>query len=164
MKKIIAHRGQINGPLTSGENNPNQILSNIDSHPYLINEIDIWLNQSIYVGHDFPRYEIDMDFLINNSAKLILHIKNIDFTSNKVVHNLEKISKNCHIFCHEHDDFTITSRNWIWLHPRNGIKENCIAVMPEKYLNLDSIEDLKKLSKAKGICTDYALKVLKFFE
>ena len=164
MKKIIAHRAQIYGPSNSIENNPEQILYNINNFPSLINEIDIWVNQSIYLGHDFPKYEIDLDFLINNSEKLILHIKNIEFSSKKAIENIDLISKNCHTFCHADDDFTVTSQNLIWLHPRNGIKENCIVVMPEKFLNLDSIDDLQSLSKAKGICTDYALKMLRFFE
>ena len=164
MHKIIAHRGQINGPNKSQENCPEQILSNIKNYPKIINEIDVWINQSIYLGHDFPKHKVGLDFLMENTQNLILHIKNIEFASIESFKNIELISNHCHTFCHEEDDFTLTSEKWIWLHPRNGIKENCIIVMPEKFLNLDSIKDLSSLLKGKGICTDYALKMLKFFD
>ena len=49
---------------------------------------------------------------------------------------------------------------WIWLHPKNKIQENCIVVMPEKFLNLDINENIMLLKQVKGVCSDYPLKML----
>ena len=160
MEIIIAHRGLINGPCNINENKPDHISKNFSAFPRIINEIDIWINDQIFLGHDKPSYKVNLEFIKKNSSKLILHIKYINNNSIKALNNLEEILNSCHTFSHEEDDFTITSKNWIWSHPRRGIEENCIVVMPEKFLNFNSDEDLILLKKAKGICTDYPLKMV----
>ena len=97
----------------------------------------------------------------NYSNNLILHIKFINNKSLKALNNLKQILNCCHTFCHDDDDFTITSKNWVWSHPKKGIQENFIIVMPEKFLNLDSDDELKLLTKSKGVCSDYPLKMIK---
>ena len=160
MDIVIAHRGLLCGPNQFLENEPNHIKKNIKYHPQIINEIDIWISNEIYLGHDRPDYKIEINFLKEFSNNLILHLKHIEFKSDVAMKNFKEINQNCHTFCHEDDNFTITSRNWIWLHPKNKIQENCIVVMPEKFLNLDINENIMLLKKAKGVCSDYPLKML----
>ena len=161
MDIVIAHRGLFSGPNEFLENEPNHIEKNIQNYPQIINEIDVWISNEIYLGHDNPDHKIEIDFLRKFSKNLILHLKNIDLKSDTAMTNFQEIVQISHTFCHEDDNFTITSKNWIWLHPNNKIKENCIVVMPEKFLNLDIDENIKLLKKAKGVCSDYPLKMLR---
>ena len=160
MDIIIAHRGLTNGPSKEDENKPKQIVENIISYPKVINEIDVWINDQIFLGHNEPTYEVNLEFLQNYSNNLILHIKFINNNSINALDNLKQILNCCHTFCHDDDEFTITSKHWVWSHPKNGLKENCIIVMPEKFLNLESDKDLKLLRKTKWVCTDYPLKMI----
>ena len=52
---------------------------------------------------------------------------------------------NC--FWHENDEFTLTSKNYIWSYPRKESCENTIVVMPEIFnTNIDN---------CLGICSDF---------
>ena len=164
MDIVIAHRGLLTGPNKFLENEPNHIEKNIQNYPKIINEIDVWISNEIYLGHDRPDYKIEINFLRKYSSNLILHLKHIEFESDIAIKYFQEIVQNSHTFCHEDDNFTITSRNWIWLHPNNKIQENCIVVMPEKFLNLDVNENIKLLKKAKGVCSDYPLKMLRLID
>ena len=67
----ILHRGNNNGPNTI-ENNPIKLLSLIENC-YEI-EIDLWYRDNrFYLGHDFPEYEIEEEFLEHNG--LWIHCK-----------------------------------------------------------------------------------------
>ena len=133
----ISHRGLINGQNNDIENHPDQIK-------YLLNkniniEIDIRYHKNkLYLGHDEPMYEITKDFLLNKN--LWCHAK--DFKS------LEEMSKiKCHYFWHQEDDYTITSKGFIWVYPGKPLIKNSICVIPEKHEN--------DYSFCYGICTDY---------
>jgi hypothetical protein len=140
--KFISHRGNISEKNIFEENRLDKIL-------YCINlgydvEIDIWEKNDIYyLGHDEPQYEIHRDFLLKNNKKLWCHAKNLialeSMLSLRIV--------NC--FWHQNDDYTITSKGYIWAFPSKKVINNCVAVMPEKSNYL--IEDLKKCY---GICSD----------
>ena len=61
MKKIIAHRGLLNGPDKNDENRPeiieNALIQNFDV------EIDLWfIDGKWLLGHDNPQYEIQQSF------------------------------------------------------------------------------------------------------
>ena len=63
--KLIAHRGNINGPNQEMENNPDYILNTL-RFGYDC-EIDVHLiNNELYLGHDAPTYKITVDFLLKN--------------------------------------------------------------------------------------------------
>ena len=138
--KFISHRGFINGKDKNLENNPEQIA-------YLMSkgidvEIDIRIHKDkFYLGHDEPMYEVTKDFIENN--KLWCHAKTYS--------SLELLSKtNCHYFWHQEDDYTITSKGFIWVYPGKQLIKNSICVLPEDF-NLDT-------SQCYGICTDYISK------
>ena len=75
MKKIIAHRGLLNGPDKNDENRPeiieNALIQNFDV------EIDLWfIDGKWLLGHDNPQYEIQQSFFERDN--FWIHCKNFD--------------------------------------------------------------------------------------
>ncbi len=150
-KIYISHRGNLDGPNINLENTPRQIITAI-----LLGydcEVDIWvINESIYLGHDYPKIPISIYFLKEYKEKLWIHCKNEDA--------LFYCKENCqgmNYFFHDKDVYTITSKGYIWGNINSKISKNSICVMPEKYdcnLILTSHE-----LKSEGICSDYIKKI-----
>jgi hypothetical protein len=142
---FIAHRGNINGPNHNNENKPEYLLDAISKDFYV--ETDLWkINDELYLGHDNPQYEIDINFLLNISDKLFCHCKNIEA--------LEFILKNypeIECFFHDNDLCVLTSKKKIWNYPGSQLTKLSICVMPER-LNNDNVDSCY------GICTDYPIK------
>jgi len=104
--KIISHRANLYGKNLNTENNPLQIDKVIDMGFDV--EIDLRvLNNTIYLGHDFPQYPIDLKWLEERENKLWIHAKDYDCVS-----FLKKTSLNW--FWHDKDDITLTSHGYIW--------------------------------------------------
>ncbi len=75
--KIIAHRGNLNGPNFLTENSPDQINLCI-SKGYDV-EIDVWyIDENFYLGHDKPIYKISFSYLLERKEWLWIHCKNQD--------------------------------------------------------------------------------------
>ena len=72
--KLIAHRGNIEGPNPQRENDPEYILEAID-RGYDV-EVDVWGHKQIWLGHDSAQYACPLSFLIQNKSKLWIHCKN----------------------------------------------------------------------------------------
>ena len=138
--KIIAHRANLNGPNTSTENSIPAI--NIALYHGFDVEVDVWYkNNKWYLGHDEPKYITDESFLQNK--KLWCHAKNLDAL------NLMLENKKIHSFWHQNDDFTLTSKNYIWTYPCKHTTDNSVIVLINK-------KD-KMPKKCFGICTDFPL-------
>lgn len=136
--KIICHRGNQNGPNEEKENNP-EYINNAINNGYNV-EIDVWLiDNKFFLGHDKPQYEITIDYLID--PKKWCHAKNIE-----ALHEMLK-NKNIHCFWHQNDDYTITSKGYIWCYPGKKLLKNSICVMPE--INNQNVMNCF------AICTDY---------
>jgi hypothetical protein len=134
---LISHRGNIFGKDPARENSLDYINKAL-LLGYEV-EIDVWhQNGEWYLGHDEPQYLVEEEFLKNN--KVWCHAKNILA--------LKKLLKlNAHCFWHQEDDFTITSKGYIWAYPSNEEVENTICVLPE-------INDCVP-KNCLGICSDY---------
>ena len=133
----ISHRGNINGPNKKEENKPEYINAAIQNG-YDV-EIDVrFKNSQFYLGHDFAEYKVDESFLLNK--KIWCHAK-----TNNALLALHKI--NAHYFWHQEDDYTITSKGYIWTYPGKQLLLNSICVLPE-------IASYKNL-KCAGICSDF---------
>lgn len=146
--KLIAHRGNISGPNHEMENEPSYILNTL-SLGYDC-EIDVRLIDNIlYLGHDLPQYKIDINFLIENSDKLWIHCKNLDALNYLIDF------KELNIFWHNNDEYTITSKKYIWSYIGMKTTEKTICVMPE-LTNL-YIENNFKCIVCYAICTDFCL-------
>lgn len=139
--KLISHRGNIHGP-DKGENSPEVILKAIDLG-YDV-EVDVWkVGDNIFLGHDKADYMVEKNFLFSNSSNLWCHAKNLDALEFMIRTDL-------HCFWHESDDFTLTSKNFVWTFPKKPVVSNSVIVCKtlEESLSM-SQEDIY------GICTDY---------
>ena len=136
---IISHRGYVNGPDELVENNPEQIKNLLNKNIHV--EIDVWyVGERLYLGHDGPQHEVDLRFLEND--KLWCHAKNLPALEHMLQHNV-------HCFWHQKDDYTITSKGFIWSYPGKSLTPMSICVLPE----------LKKqdYKTCYGVCTDYPM-------
>lgn len=134
--KLISHRGNLIGKNSNFENKPFYILNAIKKGFDV--EVDVWFVKSnFYLGHDFPEIKIDFKFLKNK--KIWCHAKNAD-----AIPKLAEIK--AHYFWHQEDDYTITSKGFLWVYPGKKLIKNSICVQPKK-ISLFSKNCI-------GICSD----------
>ena len=137
--KIISHKGNLNGSNSITENSILAINTALDQGFDV--EIDVWSkNGKWYLGHDKPNYKINESFLENK--KLWCHAKNLDAL------NLMLKNNKIHCFWHQNDDFTLTSKNYIWTYPNKNTTDNSIIVLIQKQ---------KIPRRTFGLCTDFPL-------
>jgi hypothetical protein len=141
---LIAHRGNIEGKVEEYENNPTYIEKAINEGFDV--EIDIWfVNGLWYLGHDNPQYVIGLDWLMSRTNKLWIHCKNLN--------SLSEIKKyDLHYFWHENDEYTLTSKKYIWAFPSKENKPGTISVLPEMFNT--------PIHKCEGVCSDFVKKYL----
>lgn len=148
MKLLIAHRGLVEGPDLSLENNPKQIIEAV-SLGYEC-EIDLWLlNNQLYLGHDEPTYPIKDNFL--ETTKFWIHAKNLPALYWLTNTDLK-------YFWHQEDDFVLTSNGYLWTYPGKNLTDKSICVMPEQFIDLEQCSNLQ----CYGICSDYVKKIQNF--
>lgn len=136
----IAHRGLFDGPDKEKENHPEQIRLAI-SKGYDA-EVDVWYkDEKWFLGHDGPTYEIDDEFLYTKG--LWIHAKNIDAF-------YELSFRNLNFFWHQEDDYTLTSKGFIWTYPGKSLSKLSICVMPEWKYDISNFD-----LKCYGVCSDF---------
>jgi hypothetical protein len=148
--KLIAHRGNINGPDPLKENNPDYIEQAI-AEGYDV-EIDIRygaLNNKLYLGHDEPQYPITWFWLGKYIDNLWIHCKNIE-----ALYEFSRGTSGFNYFWHQEDDFTLTSKNYIWTYPGKTYTPKSIIVMPEWETDVNEFVDLIAYN-CYAICSDY---------
>jgi hypothetical protein len=144
--RFIAHRGNTIGKFPDKENKPDYIYEALELG-YEV-EIDVWvINDVIYLGHDGPETEISYSFLDEIRDCLWCHAKNI-----YALEFLLNSDFNC--FFHDTDEYTLTSKGFIWAYPGKPLTSNTICVMPEMcdYKSIYSNEEL--FENCLGICSD----------
>jgi hypothetical protein len=143
--RYIAHRGNLIGPYPELENRPDYILNAIDCG--FDCECDVWWHEGgWWLGHDSPLYKItDPDFL--ESDGLWIHAKN-----SEALTRIQQEYPEANYFWHETDDYTLTSKGYIWAYPGSRLTKETVCVMPE---NADYTKDEK--FKAWAICSDYII-------
>lgn len=136
--ELISHRGNVEEKIIEEENKVDYILSAIDQG--FDCEIDVWCKNKLFLGHDEAQYELPMNFLFSYSDKLWIHCKNLEA--------LEVLSrfKRLNIFWHQEDDFTLTSKGFIWTYPGKQVCSNSVIVSDKasKYKNANCF----------GVCAD----------
>lgn len=148
--KLISHRGNINGIQKEYENRPSYIETAINLG-YDV-EVDIRIKDGkLFLGHDKPQYQLDIDWLEKHHRRLWLHCKDIEVMEK--FNLLDPNGSNLNYFWHESDTMTLTSRGYIWAYPGKQPIKGSIAVLPE--LNDDNVD------LAYGICSDYIEKYKK---
>ena len=120
--KLISHRGNFEGKEHSNENHPYYIKRAIE-HGFEV-EIDVWFEKGWWLGHESPKYPIDLEYLSN--PHFWIHCKNVEALA-----YLQHTKYN--YFWHNVDSYTLTSHGWIWAYPNNSIVAGTqsIAVLPE---------------------------------
>jgi hypothetical protein len=134
---LISHRGNINGIENENENKPEYLIDAIEKGFDV--EVDVrFENNKFFLGHDCSQYEIKKEFLLNK--KVWCHAK-----TPEALFELDKI--NAHYFWHQEDDYTITSKGFIWTYPGKALLSLSMCVLPEaaKYKKIQCL----------GICSDY---------
>lgn len=140
----ISHRGNTQGPEPNNENKPTYILQAIRKGYQC--EIDIWyVHNQLYLGHDKPETPISDNFLIENACVLWVHCKNL-----QAISYLKTLPYSFNYFFHDKDEYTITSRGYIWGNINSKLNSDVICVMPEKYL-----KSKLDLNSIRGICSDF---------
>ena len=144
--KLIAHKGNINGPDPSKENTPEQIEYCI-KNGYDV-EIDLRydeLTRNMWLGHDEPQYPVTWYWLAQHVHKLWIHCK--DF---KTLNEFASKTNGYNYFWHQDDDFTLTSRGYVWTYPGKEVGVKSVLVD----LNGDNIDQ-----ECYGICSDFVGKL-----
>lgn len=150
---LISHRGNLQGPNKSRENSTSQI--DLVLSLGLDCEIDVWIiNKEIFLGHDSPMEMVSLEWLIERSSKLWIHCKNLDSLEFFVSSSLS-----LNYFWHQSDDYTLTSRGFIWAFPGKPLSSSSILVLPE--LEMDTSRDYLEFNQCSfiGICSDYVQKI-----
>jgi glycerophosphoryl diester phosphodiesterase len=139
----IAHRGNYKGKDALRENTISYIEEAIAAG-YDV-EIDVWLlDGKWYLGHDFPGEIIELPFM--ERPQIWTHAK--DLQGYVSLHG----QKNVHVFWHDKDEFTFTSKGIKWC--KGGvITHDGVMVMPEYFpFALTAIRSFEVIPL--GICSD----------
>lgn len=135
---LIAHRGNISGPNPSKENRMDYIYEALNCGFNC--EIDVWKDgKDWWLGHDEPKYKTGVS--IFNNPKIWCHAKN-----SEALKGLKELKT--HYFWHDGDDYTITSKGYIWCHKDSVVLPNSICLLPENGYKGD-------IDKCYGICSNY---------
>ena len=143
MPRFISHRGNIDGRDPEKENTEEYIdtarMLGFDV------EIDVWkIADSLYLGHDYPKYEVNKEFIFMHEECLLCHAKNVSalewLTSNDV-----------HCFWHNKDDYTMTNKGKIIAYPGMSCSSKNLIVMKPEFHS-------KKMGKCFALCSDYIYK------
>ena len=148
--KLIAHRGNTTGPNPLEENKPEYIEKALCEGFHV--EIDIGYEQyekKFYLGHDEPQYIIDWFWLAKYKDFLWIHCKNIE-----ALYEFVYATSGFNYFWHQNDDFTLTSRNYIWTYPGKPYTPRSVIVMPENSIGRDKFDTLR-VYNCFGVCSDY---------
>ena len=150
--KLIAHRANLNGPNLLTENSPEQIQHCIENGVDV--EIDVRYDpktERLWLGHDEPQYSVTWWWLAGRSEHLWIHCKDIT-----TLHTFTNATSGYNYFWHQEDDFTLTSKQYIWTYPGKPYTSKSVIVMPEwNEPNWDTL----RVTNCYGICTDYVEKL-----
>lgn len=146
--KLIAHRGNLIGPLPEKENSIDYIEEAI-SKGYDV-EVDLRVKDNdYYLGHDDFQHLTSLEWLLQYKNILWIHCKNHDALEKMIESNTE-----FNFFWHQEDDYTITSKGYVWCYPGKIPTKKSIIVMPEWEEDIKNLSEIKKLY-GYGICSDY---------
>lgn len=151
--RIIAHRGLLTGPDPAKENYPDTIRHAIKEGFDV--EVDLRvINDELWLGHDEPQYKVSLDWLRTHDMRLWIHCKNLE--AMEFCFNYPTLN----YFAHDHDDYVVTSKGYVWAYPGKPGGKFTVMVMPEHKGMLESVIEDYNNDKIYiyGMCTDFALK------
>ena len=134
--RLIAHRGNISGRQPEKENDPEYIQTALNAGFDV--EIDVRVQDGqIYLGHDQADHLSDLQFL--KKPGLWCHAKDLE-----ALHLM--LQEGIHCFWQDQDDFSITSRGFIWTNLNKPVTNKSVLVILEDTFSLPS--------DCYGICAD----------
>tara|TARA_R110001592_G_scaffold24785_5_gene95094 strand:+ start:5128 stop:5577 length:450 start_codon:yes stop_codon:yes gene_type:complete len=139
---LISHRGNICGPNREKENTLEYIQKALDLGFDV--EIDVWGRSQLWLGHDKPEHPCPLKFLVKNFRKLWIHCKNLEAIS--ILSELKVLN----YFWHQEDDFSLTSKNFIWTYPGKRVCNRSVLVVDDATNYAGQI--------CFGLCSDYIRK------
>jgi hypothetical protein len=148
--RVIAHRGNLNGPNPLMENDPKRITQCIEMG-YDV-EIDLRYDTAtgtLWLGHDEPQHIVNWMWLAGREKNLWIHCKDVT-----TLHEFVTRTNGYNFFFHDKDDYTLTSKNHIWAYPGKSYTDRTVVVMPE--WSDDPDWDKLRVTNCYGVCTDYA--------
>lgn len=148
--KLIAHRGNIYGPIPEKENSLDYIEEALNKGFDV--EVDVWYrNGKYFSGHDSPTHFIPFEFFFLHSARLWVHAKTIE-TLHKLLQwkSLALVFPMFDFFYHAGDACALTSEGYIWTHPyySHVVTDKSIMVLPGSVI-------AGRYLGCHGICSDY---------
>jgi hypothetical protein len=141
---LIAHRGNIEGRNPEMENHPDYIHAAI--YEGFDVEVDLWkIGDDLMLGHDKPRYKVDLKFLQRKAPRLWVHAKDLQA--------LEFLSSDnrFNVFCHFNDPRTLTTQGYIWTRSYDEDHDLKSIVLQLNYQEIDA-------TRVGGVCTNYPMK------
>lgn len=156
---LIAHRGNINGRNKEMENNPLFIEEALKCFHC---EVDVWFSKGeLYLGHDTPvdgktkHFPVNEQFLLH--PKLWCHAKNPEAFE-------ALIAIGTHTFYHSKDEYTLTTKKYVWCYPTSKMIKNAICNQPEwtnpKFMH----EDFSYFDGWQGICSNHVAEMKDKFD
>jgi hypothetical protein len=132
---LISHRGNLEGANRDLENRPEYLLQALRLGFDV--ELDVWLvNGSTWMlGHDEPQYTSTLSFLLH--PRVWIHAKNGAALRELLRQPL------AHVFFHDRDDYTLTSRSIVWAYPDKPVLQGSIAVMYTDPLQASPVPDAR---------------------
>jgi hypothetical protein len=145
--KLISHRGNLTMIQPKFENRPDFVDQAIRKGFDV--EVDLWVvGRDALLGHDEGVHPVSSLWLHNRHDKLWVHCKNV------AAMEMMAAMKNMNAFWHDKDDYTMTSKGYIWAYPgKPPIGVNTICVLPEQKWPFDKVKEYTE--GALGICSDY---------
>tara|TARA_B100000287_G_scaffold416911_1_gene452135 strand:+ start:22 stop:498 length:477 start_codon:yes stop_codon:yes gene_type:complete len=147
--KLIAHKGNTDGPNPATENHPEQVEKCIEAG-YDV-EVDLWYDQDgkLWLGHKEPQYEVTWWWLAGKAEHLWIHCK--DFPT---LHEFTTNTSGYNYFWHQTDDYALTSKNIMWAYPGKIHGPNTVIIMKEPPSPLADVKSEDDYV-CYGICSDY---------
>lgn len=141
----IAHRGNVNGPEPSLENNPDYVDYAI-SQGFDV-EIDLWeTTRGRFLGHDGDQYHVTDSWLVTRSGRLWVHCKNTDAA---IISEGLKLNW----FVHTTESHVFTRNGFLWCYPgQPAIGSKSIQVVAP------ALGESQAYTGFFGICSDFVLK------
>lgn len=145
--KLIAHRGNWKGRIQELENSlfllDSAICAGFDV------EVDVWkVDNGLFLGHDGPEISVSAGIIQLLAPYAWFHAKNycaLEFL----------LKEGHHVFTHDGDDYTITSKGFVWAYPGKPIGPLGVACMPE------AASGFVVPAEAYGVCSDNLLPYVK---
>lgn len=138
---LISHRGNLNGPNSELENSEAYIIKALTSGFAV--EVDLWVKDgSLFLGHDSPIHKTSLEFFKKHNNRLWIHCKNLEAL------NYLLGQDGMNFFWHETDDYTLTSKGYIWTYFDKSVGKNNVIVIKGKLTKED-------LPDCYGVCSDF---------